>query len=415
MERNYFTILFFIRKTRLLKNGEAPICLRVTVNGQRAEIQIKRSVELTNWDAQKECAIDRTSTSREINAYLEVVRTKIQSIHRKLELDNNPITASIIMRRYNGEGDNPKMLLEVFKEHNKKCRDLLGKEYVLGSVLRYERTATYLGEFMKSHYKITDTPLKNITNEFIRGFEHFVKVMKNCDKNTATKYLTILKRITKIALLNRWIDVDPFLGIKFSHTKSNREFLSEQELISIMQKRITIERLEVVRDVFVFCSFTGLAFTDVKHLKPSHIHIDNNGNKWIFKTREKTDNMCHIPLLDIPLLLIEKYRYHSDCIKNECVLPVYSNQRMNSYLKEIADICGIQKNLSTHIARHTFACIALQNKVSMESIAKMLGHSDISTTKIYAKIQDRTIVEEVQFLKRRFSLGNSLYEDSREG
>lgn len=402
MERNYFSILFFIRRTRLLKNGEAPIGLRITVNGQRAELQIKRSVRQEHWNAQRGCAIGKDRKTLELNQYLESVRTKIYQIHRELVEENRPINAEILIRNFNGKGESPKMLLEVFREHNKKYRDLLGRDYVKGTVLRYERTVRYLEEMLLSKYGLEDIPMKDLTNEFILNFEHFVKVEKNCAQNATVKYLKNLKKVTRLALVNKWMTDDPFVNIHFHQTQSNRDFLTEEELNRIIDKQFEIPRLETVRDIFVFCALSGLAFTDIQHLKPEHVTQDNNGDYWIRKPREKTNNMCNIPLLDIPRMIAEKYKNHPDCIKKGVVLPVPSNQRMNSYLKEIADICGIKKDLTTHIARHTFACIAIANKVSMESIAKMLGHTDIRTTKIYAKLMDRTVLEEMDTLKQKF-------------
>ena len=384
MERNYFSILFFIKRTKLLKNGEAPICLRITVNGKRAEVQIKRSVEVNKWNNQKECAIGRDNKTLELNHYLETVRTKILRIHRQLEQDNKPITAEILKCHYYGESETPKMLLEVFKEHNQKCSELIGKDYVRATVMYYERTARYLSEFIKQNHRLSDIPLKDIDYNFIQAFEHFVKTVKNCQQNATVKHLKNFKRIIRIALLNHWIISDPFAEIHFKQTPTNRDFLLEEELQLILRKQFNIPRLETVKDIFIFCCFTGLAFTDVQHLTPEHILCDNKGEYWIRKPREKTTNMCNIPLLEIPLKLIDKYKHHPECERKNIVFPVPSNQRMNSYLKEIADLCGIKKNLSTHVARHSFTCIALANKVSMESIAKILGHSNIKTTKIYA-------------------------------
>lgn len=404
MERNYFSILFFIKKTKLLKNGEAPICLRITVNGKRAEVQIKRSIEASKWNNKKECATGKDNKSLELNHYLETVRTQILRIHRELEQDNKPITAEILKRHYYGESETPKMLLEVFEEHNKKCSELIGKDYVRATVMYYERTARYLSEFIKQHYHLSDIPLKDINYNFIQEFEHFVKTVKNCQQNATVKYLKNFKRVIRISLINQWINADPFAEIHFKQTQTNRDFLLEDELQIILKKQFDIPRLAVVKDIFTFCCFTGLAFTDVKHLTPEHIICDNNGEYWIRKPREKTTNMCNIPLLEIPLKLIAKYKQHPECERKNIVFPVPTNQRMNSYLKEIADICGIKKNLTTHIARHSFACIALANKVSMESIAKMLGHTDIKTTKIYAKVIDRTISEEMQALRQKFAV-----------
>lgn len=402
MQRNYFTILFFIKKSKLLKNGEAPICMRITVNGQRAEIQIKRSVEVSKWNSQKECTAGKDRKAMELNHYLDTVRTKVLKIHRELEQDGKPITADILKRRYYGEGDSPKMLLEVFREHNRKYRELMGKDYVAGTVLRYERTARYLEELLQKEYGMNDIPLKEINHEFITKFEHYVKTEKSCAQNAAVKYLKNLKKIIKAALVNKWITDDPFLEIHFKQTRTNRAYLTEEELGILLKKEFTIPRLQTVRDIFVFCALTGLAFTDVQHLRHDHIIKDGNGEYWIRKAREKTDNMCDIPLLDIPRMILEKYKGHPECMKKGVLLPVPSNQRMNSYLKEIADTCGITKPLSTHVARHTFATVALANRVSMESVAKMLGHTDIRITRIYARILDKTVSEEMKGMRSKF-------------
>ena len=404
MRRNYFTILFFIKKSKLLKNGEAPICMRITVNGQRAEIQVKRSVEVSRWNSQKECTTGKDRKAMELNHYLNTVRMKVLQIHRELEQDGKSVTADILKRRYYGEGDSPKMLLEVFREHNRKYRELMGRDYVAGTVLRYERTARYLEELLQKEYRTNDIPLKEINHEFIVRFEHYVKTEKSCAQNAAVKYLKNFKKIIKTALVNKWITDDPFLEIHFKQTKTNRAFLTEEELDILLKKEFTIPRLQTVRDIFVFCALTGLAFTDVQHLRCEHIIKDGNGEYWIRKAREKTDNMCDIPLLDIPRMILEKYKEHPECLKKGLVLPVPSNQRMNSYLKEIADACGITKPLSTHVARHTFATVALANRVSIESVSKMLGHTDIRTTRIYARILDKTVSEEMKGMRSKFAL-----------
>lgn len=403
MERNYFSVLFYIKKAKLLKNGEAPICLRITVNGKRAEIQIKRSVEIDKWNARRECAIGKDRKYLELNHYLETVRTRVLRIHRELEQDDKPITAEILKKLFYGEKQTPKMLLEVFKEHNAKYRELIGKDVVKATVLRYERTVRYLEEFLKKEYRLNDIPLCNINREFISNFEFFIKTEKSCAQNTTVKYLKNLKKIITLALTNKWMTDNPFFGVRFKQTQSNREFLSEEELHIIMEKEFNIPRLEIVRDIFVFCCLSGLAFTDIKHLRPGHITKDPNGEDWIRKPREKTNNMCHIPLLDIPALIAEKYKNNPICVQKNMVLPVPCNQRMNSYLKEIADMCGITKKLTTHTARHSFATLSISYGVPIESVSKMLGHTNIRTTQIYAKIIDTKLSEDMNILANKLN------------
>ncbi|MFR9628524.1 MAG: site-specific integrase [Rikenellaceae bacterium] len=404
MQRNYFSVLFFIKRTKLLKNGNAPICLRITVNGKRAEIQIKRSVDPQRWDSAKECAIGRDGVSMELNHYLNITRNRIMQIHSDLEQAEEPINADIIKRRFYGDGDAPMMLCDFFREQNKKYRELIGIDYVIGTVLRYERTERYLGEFIKAKFGSEDLPLKSINNQFIHDFEHFLKVEKRCAQNAAVKYLKNLKRITRLALANKLMRDDPFVEVKFRQTKTNRDFLTERELNLIMTKEFSVHRLEVVRDIFCFCALTGLAFTDVQHLRREHITQDADGEYWIRKPREKTNNMCSIPLLNRAQQILDKYKDYPERELKGMLLPIPSNQRFNSYLKEIADLCGINKLICSHVARHSFACLALANKVSMESIAKMLGHTDLRTTKIYAKLMDETLSSEMKSLKDKFAV-----------
>ena len=302
-------------------------------------MQTKRSVAKERWNASKGCVTGKAWKALELNQYPESVRMKIYQIHRELLQDDKPITAFTIIHKFNGEGESPKMLLEVFREHNKKYRELIDRDYVKGTVLRYERTVRYLEEMLQSQYHLKDTPLKELNDEFVLNFEHFVKVQKNCAQNAVVKYLKNLKKITRLALTNKWIVDDPFSEIRFHQTQSNRYFLTKEELNAIINKKYNIPRLETIRDIFVFCALSGLAFADAQHLTLEHVTQDSNGDYWIRKPRKKTNNMCNIPLLDIPRMIAEKYKSHPECVKKGVVLPVPSNQRMNSYLKEIADVC----------------------------------------------------------------------------
>ncbi len=205
------------------------------------------------------------------------------------------------------------------------------------------------------------------------------------------------------ALAHEYITHDPFIGKKYQRTYTERQFLTEKELKSVMELDLkALPRLEVVRDTFVFCCFTGLAFCDIKSLLRSNITTDSEGNTWIRKAREKTGEMSIIPMLAVPRKIAEKYARHPVVIQKDVVLPVITNQKMNAYLKEIADLARVGKHLTTHLARHTFATLSLSNHVPIESISKMLGHSDIRTTQIYAKTQDKTIYEDMESMRHKF-------------
>lgn len=401
--KSTFSILFYIKRKKLLKNGDAPVYMRVTVDGRFLEASLKRGVNPKVWNEKKQRSTGRDRLSLELNDYLDDTLAKLLKIHQRFTDEKKVINPKTILDEWNGKIEKPKMLCEVFKEDNLKYRQRLEiGDVVLNTVLRNERAERYLGEFIRKRYKADDIPFSSIDNAFVRDFHLFLRVDKKQKQNTANKYCKILKRIVTLALDNKWMEINPFQGMRFQAKATNRQFLTEKELATIMNKTFTLERLNVVRDIFVFCALTGLSFSDVEGLKPEHISVDDEGNYWIHKARQKTKNVCSIPYLESARAIADKYAGHPLCEKRGVLLPVISNQRMNSYLGEIAGICGINKPLTMHIARHSFACLALANGVSMEIIARMLGHSDIRTTKIYAKVIDKSIAEQMGGLAAKF-------------
>ena len=384
VKRNTLSVLFIIKKAKLLKNGEAPICMRITVNKRVAEVMIKRSIPIDLWNQKKECSKGKDRVAAELNHYINTVRAKVLQIHRELEIDNKPITADIIKDCFYGRDKVQRSLLEVYAEHNEKCRALIGKEYTESTVTKFDTSINRLKEYIRSNYHRDDIMLAELDGQFIRDFDFWLKTDKHCQNNSALKHLKNLKKVIRIALANDWIKKDPFYGIHFKQDEVNVEFLSREELDILMNKEFTIKRLEQVRDVFVFCCFTALAFVDVQQLSREHLIKDNNGALWIRKARQKTNQMCNVPVLSIPQRILRKYEDNAECIKKGVLLPVISNQRMNAYLKEIADVCGIAKRLTTHVARHTAATVVfLANDVSMENVSKILGHSNIRMTQHY--------------------------------
>ncbi|WP_279122412.1 site-specific integrase [Muribaculum intestinale] len=401
--KSTFSILFYIKRKKLLKNGDAPVYMRVTVDGRFLEASLKRGVNPKVWNEKKQRSTGRDRLSLELNDYLDDTLSKLLKIHQRFIDENKVINPKTILDEWNGKVEKPKMLCEVFKEDNKKYRQRLEiGDVVLNTVLRNERAERYLGEFIRKKYNVNDIPFSSIDNAFVRDFHLFLRVDKKQAQNTANKYCKILKRIVTLALDNKWMEINPFQGMRFQAKATNRQFLTEKELSTIMNKTFTLERLNIVRDMFVFCALTGLSFSDVEGLKPEHVSVDDDGNYWIHKARQKTKKVCSIPYLESAREIADKYKGHHLCESRGVLLPVISNQRMNSYLGEIAGICGITKPLTMHIARHSFACLALANGVSMEIIARMLGHSDIRTTKIYAKVIDKSIAEQIGGLAAKF-------------
>ena len=406
VKRNTLSVLFIIKKAKLLKNGEAPICMRITVNKRVAEVMIKRSIPVDLWNQKKECSKGKDRVATELNHYINTVRAKVLQIHRELEIDNKPITADIIKDCFYGRDKVQRSLLEVYAEHNEKCRALIGKEYTESTVTKYDTSINRLKEYIRSCYHRDDIMLAELDGQFIRDFDFWLKTDKHCQNNSALKHLKNLKKVVRIALANDWIKKDPFYGIHFKQEEVNVEFLSREELDILMNKEFAIKRLEQVRDIFVFCCFTALAFVDVQQLSREHLIKDNNGAFWIRKARQKTNQMCNIPVLSIPQRILRKYQDNAECIKKGVLLPVISNQRMNAYLKEIADLCGITKRLTTHVARHTAATVVfLANDVSMENVSKILGHSNIRMTQHYAKVLDSSIMRDMANVERNFLKG----------
>ena len=380
VKRNTLSVLFIIKKSKLLKNGEAPICMRITVNKRVAEVMIKRSIPVDLWNQKKECSKGKDRAATELNHYINTVRAKILQIHRELEIDNKTITADIIKDCFYGRDKVQRSLLEVYAEHNEKCRALIGKEYTESTVTKFDTSINRLKEYIRSCYHRDDMMLAELDGQFIRDFDFWLKTDKHCQNNSALKHLKNLKKVVRIALANGWIKKDPFYGIRFKQEEVNVEFLSREELDILMNKEFTIKRLEQVRDIFVFCCFTALAFVDVQQLSREHLIKDNNGALWIRKARQKTNQMCNIPVLSIPQRILRKYEDNAECIKKGVLLPVISNQRMNAYLKEIADLCSITKRLTTHVARHFQSSFFLK-MCNLQEIVFLIGN-DLETSEV---------------------------------
>ena len=406
MKRDSFRVLFFLKKTKLLKNGEASVCMRITVNGTRVENNIRKSIDPALWSQAKETARGKSRRACDLNTYIEEARIKLYQIFCELEQQNRPVTAHLLQEFFFGQEkpEEVRTLLGTMQEHNDQCRALVGTDYALITVRRYESCRRYLAELIRQRYGKEDLPLTEVNGELVRAFAFYLKTEKGCQQNTVIRYMKCLKKITNLARANDWMAKDPFLGIRFHEKEVVREFLTMDELQTIYRKEFPLERLTLVRDVFIFAAFTGLAFIDVQQLAPEHIVRDNNGNLWIRKPRQKTKNMCNIPLLDIPQEILRKYADHPTCRKRGVLLPVPCNQKMNSYLKEIADICMIRKNLTTHCARHSYATsVCLANGVSLENVAKMLGHSNIKMTQHYARVLDSSILRDMMQVERAIS------------
>lgn len=400
-----FTVLFWTNKAKADSNGLVPLYARVTVEGKRAEISLKKKLNLKKWDARTGFMKGSGEEVRITNRYITEVNNELFEIYTALNRKGEIVSAEDIKNKFTGQTlvELPsKSLLEIFDEHNQEIANLIGKDYVKATLTKYKTIRGKVSEFIIKKYKKSDISLRELDFTFISQFEKFLKIQEGIEHNTAMSYIKRLKRILSIAVNNKWIAHNPFLAFKCTTRKIARTHLSEHELSVLSLKDFKIRRLEEVRDCFLFSCYTGYAFVDAQKLSPAHVHKRNDGEYWIETSRTKTEIAANVPLLPQAIAIIEKYRDSEVCIESNRLLPIKSNQKMNAYLKEIADLCGIEKNLTTHMARHTFATtVTLGNDVPIETVSKMLGHTKITTTQIYARVQENKISRDMAALKRR--------------
>lgn len=400
--QNSLSVLFYVRKKGAGDLSMATIYLRITVNGKRAEVSTMRKIALSKWNAKANKVNGYSIEARQTNRQLDIIKNRIYEIYQNLLNDDIEfVTAKGIRDEYIGVNKNRKLILEMFEEHNLRMERLVGKEFSFRTLQRYKTTKKHLTKYIKSGYNLEDYPLKRIDVKYINGFIYYLKTEHNLSHNSALKYVAYFKKIIRVAVANGWLDKDPFYNFKLRPKKIDKEFLSKDEIIKLIQADFSIPRLAQVRDVFIFSCYTGLAYVDVAKLKEDDIVIGMDGRRWIKVKRTKTKTLSSIPILPIAEEIISKYT-HLPKHENK-LLPVYSNQKTNGYLKEIAHLSGVTKKLTFHMARHTFATtVTLSNGVPIESVSKMLGHKSMKTTQHYAKILDTKLSEDMKNLRTRF-------------
>lgn len=400
-----FNLLFYVKKSKINGVGDVPIYLRITIDGKITEISTKRTVNSKKWNSSMQKVNGNSEEIKSLNFYLKTFEQKVYNTYHDLIKDNEKVTCEILKNKFLGKDGFGMTLLPIFLDHNNRMEKLVGKEFALGTLGRYKTCFSHVKQFLKWKFNLSDICLKRIDFAFLNDFEFFLRTKKSCNNNSAVKYIKNLGKIIRICIANGWIERDPFLNYNTRFSEVNRVFLNEQELEVMFSKNFKNERLSQVRYIFLFSCYTGLAYIDTQMLSQNNIIIGLDGNKWIHTIRQKTKTKSNIPLLPKAEEIIEKYTNHPACLSSGRLLPVLSNQKMNAYLKEIADLCGINKDLTYHIARHTFATtITLSNGVPIESVSKMLGHKNIKTTQHYAKILDKKVSDDMMVLKNVLKL-----------
>jgi len=397
--------LFYLKRAKVNSKGLVAIFHRITVNGKRIEKSTSKYIDPAKWSVEGAKMKGASEEARLINGHLDNLKNEVAEAEKYFYNKGERIEYENMKNRLLGVDSRIRTIVPIFKQHNERIKSLIAvDEYADGTLERYETSLSHTIEFMTWKYNLADMDIIKIDHAFIMDYDFYLRTERNCNNNTTVKYLKNFQKIINICLANKWIVDNPFVQYKFKVQEVEIEFLSEDEISTIYTKKFVSERLSEVRDIFIFCCFTGLAYIDVKQLKADNIGIGIDGQKWIYKKRQKTDTSSNIPILPIAQELLDKYANHPACVNNGTLLPVKSNQKMNSYLKEIADVCGVNRKLTFHVARYTFATtVTLSNGVPIESVGKMLGHKNIRMTQHYAKVIDKKVSNDMQALKAKFS------------
>lgn len=401
---NTFGVAFYLKKQKANQAGKSPIYARITVNGKRIEISVKRSIEDNNWNPVKGMAKGSREEITKLNKYLDQFKAGIIDNYQQLLLQKKFITAELLKEKVTGADQAEFTLCKLMEYHNTEQLQVLEP----GTMKNYYTTQKYIKEFIRERFKTSDKYLSELSYKFITDFEYYLrnrvpeKGQKALNNNGLMKHIERFCKMVNLAVRLEWIDRNPFHAYQLKFDKVEREYLTKDELARIEAKKFNIVRLQVVQDLFVFSCYTGLAYIDVFNLTPANLIEKSENNIWIATNRQKTNEPVRVPLLPKALAIIEKYKGLPQALAEGKVLPVFSNQKLNSYLKEIADTCDITKPLTFHIARHTFATtVTLTNGVPIETVSKLLGHSKLTTTQIYAKVVESKLGDDMAQLSKR--------------
>ncbi len=380
MSKSTLKVRFFLRRNHVYADGTCCIMTRITINGDNTNFSSKLTVKPELWDTKEGKVTGKSKVANELNRLMSEMASSIRQMFFDMSRYET-VTAEKLRNAFMGIVPADQTLIGMFTEHVEECRSLLGISKTPATIQKYDRTLRRVKEFIKFKYHLTDMPIRDVNHRFVVDLETYLRTVSGCGENTTAKFLQIFRAVIIKAKNYGWIIADPFANYKIRMKKVDVGYLTAEELRIIREKEMPIKRLAQVRDIFVFSCYTGLAYIDIKELTDNHIKTAFDGKQWIMTHRHKTKTNVNVPLLSVALDLIEKYK---GATKDGRLFPVLSNQKMNAFLKEIATVCGIDKNITFHMARHTFATtVTLSQGVPIESVSKMLGHTNIATTQIY--------------------------------
>jgi site-specific recombinase XerD len=400
-----YGLTFYINRAKEKKNGQCPVLMRININGVRVVLQTKRYLNPEDWDANRHQMKGRTTEARVFNEYLEAIRMKAHKKYNELLSYYDDVSPQMLRDAILGVNTaKTRQIIDIWEGHVSDLKKLIGKENSYATYQKYNTAKNHFQAFLQKNYKVDDVSIKAVDYQMIQQYSIYLKTEKGCSYNTATKFLQNLKTITSISIRSGWLVKDPFNGISLTIKEVDRPYLTMEEMQRLIDFNSVFDRLNRVRDFFIFSCYTGLAYIDVKQLKRSEIEGNETTGYWIRTRRKKTGGRANIPLLEMPMSIINNYCRLELLNADDPILPILSNQKVNAYLKELADLCNIQKQLSYHVARHTFATtITMMNGVPIESVSKMLGHKNIHSTQHYARIVDKKVGDDMKLLASKLN------------
>lgn len=386
--------------------GTAPILLRITINGQQVATTVHHRIKPKFWDKDKGMPLKKAA-NEELISYLETIRHRAVHAYNELLMEHEVVTPQMVRDTLFGfhTSGSQQMLLKIWSEHNELLKPMIGKDCSYSLWQKHNTTLNYFKAFLKSKLRMDDMHVKLLRLDAVERFYMFLRNDSGLAHNTCLKHMQMFKKIVIRAQKNGWLRIDPFDGFSMRMEERRRSFLTPEELEAIERHHFSIPRMQLVRDLFLFSCYTGFAYIDVANLTKSNLDRTPDGLWWLRKPRQKTKLNSQVPVLKPAMEIIKRYAQVDRMGAEDKLFNVISNQKLNAYLKEMADICGIEKNLTFHVARHTFATtVILQNGVSVEALSRMMGHRDIKTTQHYARIVDRKLAEEMRGLSTRTKL-----------
>jgi integrase len=398
-------LLFILKKPKGKKDNRSHIYIQLRVNGQKELWSTQRKCLREHWDVRaKRVNGGPRAEEREINAWLEVLHSRVFQCRQELYVTGKPFTATDIRRLMQGEDLHPpKTLSDVWHYHYDQVASLLGKDYTYSTIQKYNTSWKALKKFMKLKYQKDDIRLDELDLRFVREYEVWLKTDYGVINNTAVAMVRKLRQVVRLAFELGWLQRNPFLAHRMRLDEVHRDYLTSQELLQMATKQFYPARLNIVRDMFLFSCYTGLSYADAVKLRPEDLLTGEDGGQWIQTHRIKNNNRVRVPLLEPAQRLIDHYKDHPRTSDGRFLLPRMSNQKANQYLKEIMKQLKWVKLLTYHIARHTFATtVTLTNGVPIETVGQMLGHKNIRTTQHYARVTDTKISKDMQPLKEKY-------------